>query len=237
MTATQEQELEAKIPQLERTVLDSVNLGKILDVLEEMVRLTESEIPAELLQKEILLQFGKLDEIPHGFEYFLESLINSSIIKTPSSLNELLPLYFQRGIKNFKNKNYKSALSIFLKIKNLSKTTGNIKLLASTLLQLGHLYKTIGNLYRSRLAYKDALRMFQQLKDEPNIAETAASLAALEILQGRTTDARNHLTQAREYYESEGKPKAVQKIDDLFEAADYVDGAQMVQGRADGVLV
>ena len=164
-------------------------------------------------------------------ESYLEDQKNKLVIKV------ILKSYLILGIENYKNKKYKKALSILLRVKHFSKTENLLEILAPTLLYLGHIFKTIGELYRSRLAYKDALRMFQQLKDEPNIAETSASLAALEILQGRTTDARKHLSQARQYFEIEGKPKAVKKMDDLFEAADYVDGAQMVQGRSDGVLV
>ncbi len=164
-----------------------------------------------------------------------ELLLNYPLI-SKSRKNFILKIYLEIGKACYESKKYKKALTILLRVKEYAKKGNELEILAFALLYLGHAYKTIGSLYRARLAYKDALRMFQQLNAAPDIAETSASLAALEILQGRTTDARQHLTLARQYYQAEGKLNATQKIDDLFEAADYVDGAQIIQGRADGVI-
>ena len=176
-----------------------------------------------------------VDNSIDGSQLLSELLLNYPLISKPRK-HFIMKTYLELGKVCYERKKYKKAINIFLRVKDYAKKGKDLEILASTLLYLGHVYKTIGSLYRARLAYKDALRMFKQLKNAQDTAETSASLAALEILQGRTTHAREHLALARQYYEAEGKLKAIQKIDDLFEAANYVDGAQVVQGRSNGVL-
>ncbi len=139
--------------------------------------------------------------------------------------------YYIIGQKHLERGNYPQAIQALFKAKELAKKYEKPEICALALLQLGHAYKSVIALNKSRLAYKDALRLFKQLGDEANIAETNASLAALEIYQGRTSDARKHLEQARQYFAEQGKEKAVEKVEVLFGAADYVDGTLILQGN------
>lgn len=159
----------------------------------------------------------------------VDQIINSSMV--PYLRERAIQVCYNLGVRYLQNKKYLQALFVLYKVKEMAKKYEVKTLFAQALLQLGHSYKSTLALNKSRLAYKDALRLFKQLGDEANIAEASASLAALEIYQGRTVDARKHLAQAKEYFEGQRKDKALDKMELLLEAADYVDDSLMLQGR------
>ncbi len=163
-------------------------------------------------------------------QLFLEILLSRNG-KRKKLISGLLYFYIGLSLEYLKTEKYLLANKLLFRIKELAKQYEDKEVLAQTLLELGSAYKTVLNLNHSRLAYKDALRLFKQLGDDANIAEVAARLAALEIYQGRTVDARKHLTQAKAYFEMQGETEKIVKMDELFDAADYVDGGLMLQGR------
>jgi tetratricopeptide (TPR) repeat protein len=92
----------------------------------------------------------------------------------------------------------------------------NLPRLAATFFELARLYHRTGCLERARLYFKDALRLFRRVSDEDKVADTLAALGNLEMQTGRLAQAQNHLQEAQQYYQSEGKISKMKEANKLL---------------------
>jgi tetratricopeptide (TPR) repeat protein len=93
----------------------------------------------------------------------------------------------------------------------------NLDLLAEVMFELAQCLHHIGQLEQAKILLKDTVRVYQRLEKLPQIAAATGALGNLEMQMGKLTNARLHLQQARDLYESLGRQKNVEAIQRLQE--------------------
>lgn len=91
----------------------------------------------------------------------------------------------------------------------------NLDLLAEVMFELAQCLHHIGQLEQAKILLKDTVRLYQRLDKLPQIAAATGALGNLEMQMGKLTNARLHLQQALDLYESLGKQKNVEAIQRL----------------------
>jgi tetratricopeptide (TPR) repeat protein len=93
----------------------------------------------------------------------------------------------------------------------------NLDLLAEVMFELAQCLHHIGQLEQAKILLKDTVRLYQRLDKLPQIAAATGALGNLEMQMGKLTNARLHLQQAQDLYESLGRQKSVEAIQRLQE--------------------
>ncbi|NER38971.1 MAG: tetratricopeptide repeat protein [Oscillatoria sp. SIO1A7] len=108
---------------------------------------------------------------------------------------------------------YPKAIQILEKCRILLQGNGNSTLLALTFFDLAGLYHKIHRLEKSRLFYKDALRLFRRLGHLDSVADAAIALGNVELQLGQLQQAKRRLEEVREYYaNNQNRLKEINKL-------------------------
>ena len=99
-------------------------------------------------------------------------------------------------------------------------STGDNRLAhANALFQTGLAHEVLTDLDNARLYYRDALRWYEYLKDQPGIAKSRTGLGAVLVSQGHLEKGMAELLKARESYEQLVQPDKASEVDSLYQAA------------------
>ncbi|HHP7246251.1 MAG TPA: tetratricopeptide repeat protein [Elainellaceae cyanobacterium] len=100
---------------------------------------------------------------------------------------------------------------------------------ANALFQTGRAHETLSDWENARLYYRDALRLYSHLKDEPGIAKSRAGLGGVLVSQGYLEKGLSELTKARESYHQLQRPERAADIDRLCQAAQRAQDRQATE--------
>jgi tetratricopeptide (TPR) repeat protein len=131
---------------------------------------------------------------------------HTELSKVLTSLGKALLL---RGV-------YSEAIPTLEKAREFWQKQKSLPELALTLYELGKAYHRQGYLERSRLYFKDSLRLFLRLDQPDKSARVLASLGNLELQMGKIDVAINHLSEAKQYYQSQENQNILKEIEHLL---------------------
>jgi len=99
-------------------------------------------------------------------------------------------------------------------------STGDDSLVhANALYQTGRAYEIMSDLDKARLYYRDALRLYNHLKNNLGVAKSRAGLGSVLVSQGHLEKGINELAQAREGYIQLQKSDQAHDLDNIYQAA------------------
>jgi tetratricopeptide (TPR) repeat protein len=90
---------------------------------------------------------------------------------------------------------------------------------ANALFQIGRAHETLSDWDSARLYYRDALRLYEHLKDSRGIAKSRAGLGGVLVSQGHLEKGMTELAVSREIYRDLNQPDQVTEVDSLYQAA------------------
>jgi tetratricopeptide (TPR) repeat protein len=89
---------------------------------------------------------------------------------------------------------------------------------ANALFQTGRAHETLSDWDNARLYYRDALRLYKHLQDQPGIAKSQVGLGGVLISQGHPEKGMSELAEAREIYQQLQQLSQVAEVDSLYQA-------------------
>ena len=90
---------------------------------------------------------------------------------------------------------------------------------ANALFQTGRAHETLSDWDNARLYYRDALRLYDHLKNELGIARSRAGLGSVLVSQGYLEKGLAELDKARESYHQLQQPDKAAEVDIIYQAA------------------
>ena len=90
---------------------------------------------------------------------------------------------------------------------------------ANALFQTGRAHETLSDWDNARLYYRDALRLYDHLKNELGIAKSRAGLGSVLVSQGYLEKGLAELDKARESYHQLQQPDKAAEVDIIYQAA------------------
>ena len=90
---------------------------------------------------------------------------------------------------------------------------------ANALYQTGRAHETLSDWDNARLYYRDALRLYEHLNDQPGIAQSRHGLGSVLASQGYFKKGMAELQQARDLYHQLNRQTRVREVDNLYQAA------------------
>ncbi|PZV09974.1 MAG: hypothetical protein DCF32_00975 [Leptolyngbya sp.] len=90
---------------------------------------------------------------------------------------------------------------------------------ANALYQTGRAHETLSDWDNARLYYRDALRLYEHLNDQPGIAQSRHGLGSVLASQGYFKKGMAELQQARDLYHQLDRQNRVREVDNLYQAA------------------
>jgi tetratricopeptide (TPR) repeat protein len=110
-------------------------------------------------------------------------------------------------------------LQLLLNSVNQLRTGDDLLAHANALFQTGRAHETLSDWDNARLYYRDALRLYEHLKDQAGIAKSRAGLGGVLVSQGYLQKGTAELAAARELYHQLQKSDRAAEVDSLYQAA------------------
>jgi tetratricopeptide (TPR) repeat protein len=114
---------------------------------------------------------------------------------------------------------WQEGLQLLLNSVNQLSTGGDPLAHANALFQTGRAHEFLSDWDNARLYYRDALRLYEHLNDQPGIAKSRAGLGGVLVSQGHLEKGMTELAKAVEDYHQLQKPSQAAEIDHLYQAA------------------
>jgi tetratricopeptide (TPR) repeat protein len=100
---------------------------------------------------------------------------------------------------------------------------------ANALFQTGRAHETLADWDNARLYYRDALRLYEHLQNEPGIAKSCTGLGGVLVSQGHLEKGISELVKAQESYHQLEQPEKAAEVESLRQAAQKVMESQMTE--------
>lgn len=156
----------------------------------------------------------KKDNLRRAQEYYQAALEVYTVDKHPEEWAEVQLDLARLNINKFRD--YKAATELLRNTyKHLLTHKNSLELLAEVMFELAQCLHHIGQLEQAKLLLKDTVRLYQRLEQPTRIAAATGALGNLEMQMGKLTNARLHLQQSLDLYESLGRRKNVEAIQRL----------------------
>jgi tetratricopeptide (TPR) repeat protein len=114
---------------------------------------------------------------------------------------------------------WQEGLQLLLNSVNQLSTGGDPLAHANALFQTGRAHEFLSDWDNARLYYRDALRLYEHLKDQLGIAKSRAGLGGVLVSQGYLEKGMAELAKAVEGYYQLQKPDQAAEVDHLYQAA------------------
>ncbi|WP_299484594.1 tetratricopeptide repeat protein [Acaryochloris sp. IP29b_bin.137] len=126
------------------------------------------------------------------------------------------------GNRLVKDGRWQEGLQLLLNSLEQLSQEGDPQAHAHALLQTGQAYELLTDWDNARLYYRDALRLFEHLKDPPGIAKSRAGLGGVLVSQGHLEKGMMELSAARDIYNQLNQTDDVTAVDQVYQAAQRV---------------
>lgn len=94
---------------------------------------------------------------------------------------------------------------------------------ANTLYQTARAHETLSDWGNARLYYRDALRLYDHLKDEPGIAKSRHGLGSVLVSQGYLAKGMSELQKALNLYQQLERPDKVAEVESLYQTVQQAE--------------
>lgn len=85
---------------------------------------------------------------------------------------------------------------------------------------IGRTHHLLGNLDKARSYYRDALRLYEHLKDQEGVAACRTGLGNLFIRMGYLDEALRELKQAKQIYQELNQQEYLQEVEQVIQVAE-----------------
>ncbi|MBI4672835.1 MAG: tetratricopeptide repeat protein [Chloroflexi bacterium] len=93
---------------------------------------------------------------------------------------------------------------------------------ADTIYQIARTHHLLGNLDKARIHYRDAMRLYQRIKNTQGIAASKTALGRLMIQLGFVDDALRELEAANEIYHQMSDERRIAEVKQVLEVAHHI---------------
>jgi tetratricopeptide (TPR) repeat protein len=100
---------------------------------------------------------------------------------------------------------------------------------ANALFQTGRAHETLSDWDNARLYYRDALRLYDHLQNQPGIAKSHAGLGSVLVSQGHLEKGMAELAKAREHYHQLHQSDKASDVENLFQVAQRTMERQAIE--------
>jgi tetratricopeptide (TPR) repeat protein len=133
------------------------------------------------------------------------------------------------GSRLVRDGQWQDGLQLLLNSVNQLSTGDDFLAHANALFQTGRAYETLVDWDKARLYYRDALRLYKHLQDQPGIAKSHTGLGGVLVSQGHLEKGISELTKAQESYHQLDQPEKAAEVESLRQAAQRVMESQMIE--------
>jgi tetratricopeptide (TPR) repeat protein len=126
---------------------------------------------------------------------------------------------------------WQEGLQLLLNSVNQLSTSDNPLAHANALFQTGRAHEALSDWDNARLYYRDALRLYEHLQDQPGIAKSHTGLGGVLVSQGHLKKGISELAKAQESYHQLNQPEKAAEVESLRQAAQRVMESQMIEAH------
>jgi tetratricopeptide (TPR) repeat protein len=133
------------------------------------------------------------------------------------------------GSRLVRDGQWQEGLQLLLNSVNQLSTSDNPLAHANALFLTGRAHETLSDWDNARLYYRDALRLYEHLQNQPGIAKSRTGLGGVLVSQGHLEKGISELAKAQESYHQLEQPEKAAEVESLRQAAQKVMESQMIE--------
>jgi tetratricopeptide (TPR) repeat protein len=133
------------------------------------------------------------------------------------------------GSRLVRDGQWQDGLQLLLNSVNQLRTSDDLLAHANALFQTGRAYEALVDWDNARLYYRDALRLYEHLQNQPGIAKSHAGLGGVLVSQGHLEKGISELAKARESYHQLEQPNKAAEVENLCQAAQKAIERQAIE--------
>jgi tetratricopeptide (TPR) repeat protein len=123
------------------------------------------------------------------------------------------------GSRLVRDGQWQEGLQLLLNSVNQLSTSDDLLAHANALFQAGRAYEVLSDWDNARLYYRDALRLYEHLQNQPGIAKSHAGLGGVLVSQGHLEKGISELAKARESYHQLEQSEKAAEVENLHQVA------------------
>ncbi|MEM9544155.1 MAG: tetratricopeptide repeat protein [Cyanobacteria bacterium P01_E01_bin.42] len=159
-------------------------------------------------------ELGNLEDLTRAITAYKQAV---SIYQDGAYGSEpLAQVLYRLGFALMQQGSYSQAISTLERARVLQSQRKDIIGLATTLFTLAGVYHRTNYFQEARLYFKESLRLFRRLQEPKKIAAVLTSLGNVEMQLLRFDCARDHLEEARTYYDSHNNAPRLAEVNKLL---------------------
>lgn len=159
-----------------------------------------------------------------------EERVNSFTSQVHELGTNVARLRYILGYQLVENGEWQKGLELLLENLQELQKVNRPEIQSTTLYKTGRAYEMLTDWPNARLYYRDALRLFQDLKDNLGVARSRSGLGSILVSQGFFDKGLSYLTAAREGFFQLDLAEEMEKVDKLIYAAQNAQKQQLAQG-------
>jgi tetratricopeptide (TPR) repeat protein len=133
------------------------------------------------------------------------------------------------GSRLVRDGQWQDGLQLLLNSVNQLSTSDDLLAHANALFQTGRAYEALVDWDKARLYYRDALRLYEHLQNQPGIAKSHAGLGGVLVSQGHLEKGISELAKARESYHQLEQSEKAAEVESFRQTAQKVMESQMIE--------
>jgi tetratricopeptide (TPR) repeat protein len=133
------------------------------------------------------------------------------------------------GSRLVRDGQWQEGLQLLLNSVNQLSTGDDFLAHANALFQTGRAYEALADWDNARLYYRDALRLYDHLQNQPGIAKSHAGLGGVLVSQGHLEKGISELAKARESYHQLEQSEKAAEVESFRQTAQKVMESQIIE--------
>jgi tetratricopeptide (TPR) repeat protein len=133
------------------------------------------------------------------------------------------------GSRLVRDGQWQEGLQLLLNSVNQLSTGDDFLAHANALFQTGRAYEALADWDNARLYYRDALRLYDHLQNQPGIAKSHAGLGGVLVSQGHLKKGISELAKARESYHQLEQSEKAAEVESFRQTAQKVMESQIIE--------
>jgi tetratricopeptide (TPR) repeat protein len=133
------------------------------------------------------------------------------------------------GSRLVRDGQWQDGLQLLLNSVNQLSTSDDFLAHANALFQTGRAYEALVDWDNARLYYRDALRLYEHLQNQPGIAKSHAGLGGVLVSQGHLKKGISELSKARESYHQLEQSEKAAEVESFRQTAQKVMESQIIE--------
>jgi tetratricopeptide (TPR) repeat protein len=133
------------------------------------------------------------------------------------------------GSRLVRDGQWQDGLQLLLNSVNQLSTSDDLLAHANALFHTGRAYEALVDWDKARLYYRDALRLYEHLQNQPGIAKSHAGLGGVLVSQGHLEKGISELAKARESYHQLEQSEKAAEVESFRQTAQKIMESQVIE--------